>query len=80
MDSELAERLEQIQAATLLASKSIYTTAEACMYLGVKRSYLYQLAHDRRITYYKSLNGRMIYFRRDDIERWATAKVFPAKQ
>ena len=68
----ILERLEQIRTATLLASKDIYTTAEACMFLGVKRSYLYELVCNHKIPHFKSRGGKLTYFKRNDLEEWMT--------
>lgn len=75
--ADIIKRLEQIQAATLLASKEIYTTAEACMFLGVKRNYLYELVRNRKIPYFKSRGGKLTYFKRNDLEAWMTDNNIP---
>ncbi len=71
------ERLEQIRTATLLASKEIYTTAEACMFLGVKRNYLYELVRNDKIPHFKSRGGKLTYFKRKDLEEWMTGGNAP---
>ena len=73
----IIERLEQIRTARLLASKSIYTTAEASLFLGIKQSYLYELTRNRKITYFKSRGGKLTYFKRKDLEEWMTYTSVP---
>ncbi len=75
--ADILDRLDQIRDATLLASKDIYTTAEACLFLGVKRSYLYELVRNRKIKHYKSRGGKLTYFRRSDLEEWMTHNPVP---
>lgn len=75
--ADILERLEEIRTATLLAAKDIYTTAEACMFLGVKRNYLYELVRKRKIPYFKSRGGKLTYFKRKDLEEWMTDNNFP---
>lgn len=58
--------------------KPIYTTNEAALFLGVKRSYVYELIRDNRLPYYRSQGGKLIYLRRDDLIKWATATHIPA--
>lgn len=70
--NDFIRQLEQIRTTTILASKDIYTTQEAAMYLGVKRSYLYELVCKKRIPYYKSRGGELTYFKRKDLEDWMT--------
>lgn len=74
----IAGLLKGICSATLLASKDIYNTEEACMFLGVKRSYLYELVRNRKIAYFKSRGGKLTYFRRQDLVEWMTSQAFPA--
>lgn len=48
----------------------LLNTAEACLFLGIKRSSLYELVRKRQITFYKSQGGKFTYFRRRDLEEW----------
>ncbi len=77
-NADIISRLDQIRDATLLASKEIYTTAEACLFLGVKRSYLYELVRNRKVRHFKSRGGKFTYFRREDLEAWMTTTAIPA--
>lgn len=74
------EQLSEIRTATLLGSKQIYTTSEACLFLGVKRSYLYELVRNQKIPYFKSRGGKLTYFKRTDLEEWMTDNNFPMSQ
>lgn len=74
---DIITQLNGIRTATLLKSKDIYNTTEACLFLGVKRSYLYELVHSRRIPHCKSRGGKLIYFRRQDLEAWMTHTPVP---
>jgi len=74
------EQLNEIRTATLLGSKQIYTTSEACLFLGVKRSYLYELVRNRKIPYFKSRGGKLTYFKRKDLEEWMTDNNVPMSQ
>jgi excisionase family DNA binding protein len=68
----IIQGLQQIRNATLLAAKDIYSTEEAALFLGVKRSYLYELVRRRALPHYKSRGGKLTYFRRSDLEEWMT--------
>ncbi len=50
-------------------NKEIYNFNEACTFLNYSKSYLYKLTHTRRIPHYKP-NGKMLYFKRADLEAW----------
>lgn len=59
--------------------KPLYTTNEAALFLGVKRSYVYELIRDNKLPYYRSRGGKLIYITRDDLIKWAKAYFVPSK-
>ena len=67
---EIKVLADQIVANITSTTKSVLTSDEAALYLGVSRGYLYQLTMKRKIPFYKSPNGRMCYFNRHEIEQW----------
>ena len=56
----------------ILKFKAVLTLAEAAEYMGLKKSYLYRLTHEKRIRHYKP-NNKKIYFKVDDIIAWLTS-------
>lgn len=76
---DIIAQLHAIRTTTLLDVKDIYTTTEASLFLGVKRSYLYELVRNRKIMHYKSCGGKLTYFRRQDLEEWMTHNIVPVK-
>ena len=42
------------------------------MFLGIKRSYLYELVRNHKIPHFKSRGGKLTYFKRKDLEEWMT--------
>lgn len=61
-----------------LRAKPIYNTSEAAAYLGVKRSYVYELIHTKKLPYFKSEGGKLTYIRREDLDAWAMATRVPS--
>ena len=72
-NDELLTQLQEIRNATLLQAKDIYNMDEACLFLGVKKCYLYELVRKKKIRYFKSAGGKLTYFKRKDLEKWMTA-------
>lgn len=62
---------------TPIYDKPLYTTAEAVAFLGVKRSYIYELIRANKIPYYRSKGGKMIYIQRTDLLKWAQTYFVP---
>lgn len=75
-DKEFMDKLDEIRNASLLQSKNIYNADEACLFLGVKKSYLYELVRNKKIHYFKSAGGKLSYFRRADLEKWMLSIEF----
>lgn len=68
----LEQRLSQSEAAIMtanVAAKDILTFDEACIYMGVSRSFMYKCTSTNRISHYKP-SGRMIYFKKSDLTEW----------
>lgn len=78
---EIARSVADIirQDVTPIYDKPLYTTTEAAAFLGVKRSYIYELIRKNKIPYYRSQGGKMIYIRRTDLMNYALAKFIPQK-
>ena len=47
----------------------IFNFNDACTFLNYSKSYLYKLTHSRQIIHYKP-NGKMLYFKKSDLEAW----------
>lgn len=47
---------------------------DAAKYLNVSKSYIYKLTSRRDIPHYKSKGGKLLYFKREELETWMTAK------
>lgn len=54
-------------------TKAVLTSDEAARYLGITKSALYKMTMGRRIPYYRSKGGKLLYFQREEIEQWATS-------
>ena len=50
-------------------NKEIFNFNDACTFLNYSKSYLYKLTHSRQLIHYKP-NGKMIYFKKSDLEAW----------
>lgn len=62
---------------TPIYNKPLYTIKEAAAFLGVKRSYIYELIRANKIPYYRSKGGKMIYIQRTDLLKWAQTYFVP---
>lgn len=63
---------------TPVYDKPLYTIKEAAVFLGVKRSYIYELVRANKIPYTRSKGGKLVYIRREDLIRWAEAVPVPS--
>lgn len=65
----ILERLDRIEQYSLLAAKNVLNIEDVSILTGLSKSHLYKLTHRREIPHYKP-NGKILYFDREEIERW----------
>lgn len=63
------EQMESIKRAEVLRAKDVLTVEEVAQYMGVGKSYIYQLTCANQIPYYKPL-GKNIYFDKEEIKNF----------
>lgn len=51
------------------SSKDVLSVDECARLIGMKKSTIYKLTHERRIPFYKP-NGNRLYFNRAEVMRW----------
>ncbi len=59
-----------------IAQKNILTLNEAATFTGLSKSYLYKKTSNRQIPFYK-LEGKLIYFKKIELEEWLLANRVP---
>lgn len=76
---EIARRVAELilRDITPVYDKPLYTIKEAAAFLGIKRSYIYELIRANKIPYYRSKGGKMIYIQRTDLLKWAQTYFVP---
>lgn len=62
-----------------LTTKTVLNFKEACEYTGFKASYMYKLTHTGQVKFYKPF-GKVIFFRREELEELLTRKADTKKQ
>lgn len=78
--NDIASRVAELirREMTPVYDKPLYTVKEAAAFLGVRRSYIYELVRSNKIPYTRSKGGKLVYIRREDLVRWATAIPVPS--
>lgn len=59
--------------------KKVFNFEEACRFLNLSKSYLYQLTSKGLIPHYKP-QGKMLYFEREELEQWLLHNPVKTKQ
>lgn len=77
---EIAERLDRIERLTRLSCKEALNINELCEFTGYAKEYVYQLVHKRKIPFYKNENGKLLYFKKSEIENWMLATRVPTNE
>lgn len=66
---DLRELADLIAKRVIICKKEIFTSEETARYLGVSRSWLYNMTSKKLIPHYKPM-GRMCFFKRVELEEW----------
>ena len=61
-----------MEESTHLPVMPLMTTKEAASYIGISYQTLRTMMHNREIPYYKP-NGKLCFFKREDIDAWLTS-------
>lgn len=69
MEQEILERLQAIEANTLLAAKKVLDLSDVSALTGMSKSTLYRLTSEKKIPHYKP-TAKLLYFDRNEIEAW----------
>lgn len=69
MEEKVSELAAAIAARLQICNKEVLTAEEAASYLGISKSYLYKLTMRRAIPHFKP-EGKLVYFRRNELEAW----------
>lgn len=72
------ERLERIERLMVIGSKSVLDTKEVAMMLNLSESRVRHLVSERNIPHYKQ--GRLIYFKKSEIEDWQLQQRIPTNE
>lgn len=69
------ERLERLEKLLIIGTKTVLSTAEVAIMLGVSEGRVRHLVCNRAIPYYKQ--GRSVYFKKSEIEDWQLRDRIP---
>ena len=68
--TSIFETLCDIKKATLLGVKEVLNVDEAVMFTGYSKQQLYKLAQHRLIPHYRSSGGKLIFFNKEELNKW----------
>ena len=63
------DELESLIKSQAMFQKEVLTFQEGCDYCGFMSGHMYKLTSSNAIPYYKP-NGKMIFFRRSELDAW----------
>lgn len=66
--NEINEKLDFLINSNI-SNKKALTLTEASHYIGISKTYMYQLTHRNLIPFYKP-NGKQVYFDREELDKW----------
>lgn len=70
----IRQQLEEIRNFSFIGFKDVLSVSEACIFMGLSKSYLYKLCQGMKIKHFRSKEGKIIYFRKKDLTEWMLAE------
>ena len=74
---ELKKELQELKNLTLLGTKTALNMNDLALLTGLSKSTIYKFVMEKRIPYYKNAGGKLIYFEKNEIEKWLLFKRIP---
>lgn len=74
---DLADRLDRIEALTLIGAKNTLDIDEAALYTGYSKGHLYRMTSLRQIPHCK--RDRKLFFDKAELDRWMTEETVPTR-
>jgi excisionase family DNA binding protein len=62
----------------MLGQKKVLSVSDLESYLGLSKSYIYKLTMARKIPHYKHAGGKLIFFKRSEIDDWCLSHKVPS--
>lgn len=75
----LLNELQEIKRYTLLQAKQVLDMNDAALLTGLSKARLYTLTSSHKIPFYKSPEGRSIYFAREELNAWMLSRRFDSE-
>ena len=67
---QIFKELQELKQLTLIGVKKALTMNDASLLTGLSKSHLYKLVCYKKIPYYKSDGGKLIFFDKDELNTW----------
>lgn len=77
MNEVILNELQELKKMTLLGAKTALNMNDVCLLTGLSKSHIYKLVCKKEIPYYKSVGGKLTYFRKNEIEDWLLTRRVP---
>ena len=77
MNEENSKQLNELKQLALLGAKNVLSVAELSLLTGLSKSHIYKLICSKKIPHYKSEGGKLVFFKKDEVENWLCALKVP---
>jgi excisionase family DNA binding protein len=74
--ADIKQQLNRIETICKNPAKTVFSMDDAAVYMGISKSYLYRLVSYRKVPFYKSVGGKMTFFKKSDLDDWVLHKRF----
>lgn len=71
--ASITDQLQELRQLVAANNKTILSVDDLHILTGYSKSHIYKLTWSKRIPYYKSAGGKMVFFKREEIDNWLCA-------
>lgn len=65
-----ADNLANIEKLALIGAKEALNVEDLALLSGLSKSHIYKLIWAKKIPYYKSEGGKLVFFKKSEVENW----------
>lgn len=76
---EVLKKLNELTKLTLLGAKQVLTAEDVCLLFGISKGTLHNLTAQKKIPYYKNGGGRLLFFKKEELENWLCTYRVPTE-
>lgn len=73
---KIQQSIDELKEISTIGTKEVLSLDEVCQIYDIRKQFLYQLTHSRRIPFYKAGGGKYLFFKKSEVEAFLLSSRF----